>query len=203
MELYLNQTSPYARVVRICAIEKKLINDVTLKWVDPWTDDGELLKANPNSRIPALVTADGNAIAESLLIALYLDGFDSGHSLAPQHNREEILSLAGLGQGLTDAAFTTVISRKHLGSESDQSVLGERRHRAIVRCLRRLDEAVEREVMGSEINLAQIINAVALSYIAFRLPEIHWQSDFPKLADWYNRISKRESVVATAFVESC
>ncbi|NWO06368.1 MAG: glutathione S-transferase N-terminal domain-containing protein, partial [Alteromonadaceae bacterium] len=48
MELYLNQTSPYARVARICAIEKQLSQDVNLVWVDPWADDTALLIANPN-----------------------------------------------------------------------------------------------------------------------------------------------------------
>ncbi|WP_198534604.1 glutathione S-transferase N-terminal domain-containing protein [Salinivibrio kushneri] len=58
MELYLNTTSPYARVVRICAIEKQL-DDVKLIWVDPWADDNALLTANPNGKIPVLVTDRG------------------------------------------------------------------------------------------------------------------------------------------------
>ena len=44
MELYLNATSPYARLVRIVLLEKGLADAVTLKWCDPWADDAELLK---------------------------------------------------------------------------------------------------------------------------------------------------------------
>ncbi|BBI63175.1 hypothetical protein HSBAA_44810 [Vreelandella sulfidaeris] len=46
MELYLNATSPYARLVRIVLLEKGLADAVTLKWCDPWADDADLLKAN-------------------------------------------------------------------------------------------------------------------------------------------------------------
>ena len=70
MELYLNATSPYARLVRIVLLEKGLMDAVTLKWCDPWADDADLLKANPAGRIPALVTEDGTTLSESMLIAM-------------------------------------------------------------------------------------------------------------------------------------
>lgn len=52
MELYLNATSPYARLVRIVLLEKGLAGAVTLKWCDPWADDADLLKANPRGAFP-------------------------------------------------------------------------------------------------------------------------------------------------------
>ena len=184
MELYLNKTSPYARVARICAIEKQLGQDVDLIWVDPWADDKALLIANPNGKIPVLVTNEGEAISESLLIASYLDGLSPTNSLLRTPDYTDVLALSGLSQGLTDAAFTTVISRKHFGNESDSTVLGVRRQNAITRCLQKLEAMVNTDVMSSDINLGQIVTGVALSYIDFRLPELQWRNDQPLLADW-------------------
>lgn len=199
MELYLNKTSPYARIARICAIEKQLDPQVNLVWVDPWADDNALLIANPNSKIPVLVTDEGEAISESLLIASYLDSLSPTHSLLHTPDYTEVLALSGLSQGLTDAAFTTVINRKHLGKESDQTILGERRQKAITRCLQRLGDRVDTDVMRTDINLGQIITGVALSYIDFRLPELQWRSQHPRLAEWATGFSERASVKTTAF----
>ena len=199
MELYLNKTSPYARVARICAIEKQLGQYVNLIWVDPWADDKALLIANPNGKIPVLVTDTGESISESLLIASYLDGLSSTNSLLCTSDYTDVLALSGLSQGLTDAAFTTVINRKHFGNESDSTVLGVRRQNAITRCLQRLEAMVNTDVMSSDINLGQIVTGVALSYIDFRLPELQWRNDQPLLADWATGFSERESVKETAF----
>ncbi|TGG92429.1 glutathione S-transferase [Natronospirillum operosum] len=200
MKLYLNQTSPYARVARICAIEKQLEQDLDLHWVDPWADDEALLTANPNGKIPVLVTNEGESISESLLIAAYLDGLSSARSLLRNPDFADVLALCGLSQGLTDAAFTTVINRKHFGQDSDSTVLGIRRRNAIVRCLQRLEGRVDSDVMKSDINLGQIITAVALGYIDFRLPTLQWGNDYPLLADWLVDFSKYSSFKETAFV---
>ena len=108
MELYLNATSPYARLVRIVLLEKGLADTVTLKWCDPWADDAELLKANPAGRIPALVTAEGTRLSESMLMAVYLDSVSPNPPMLPAASLGDVLHLAGLGQNLMDAAFTTV-----------------------------------------------------------------------------------------------
>ncbi|MGO2880852.1 MAG: glutathione S-transferase N-terminal domain-containing protein, partial [Halomonas sp.] len=115
MELYLNATSPYARLVRIVLLEKGLSDAVTLKWCDPWADDPALLKANPAGRIPALVTEEGTTLSESMLIAIYLDSAYPEKPMLPLSRLAEVMHLAGLGQNLMEAAFTTVIARKHNG----------------------------------------------------------------------------------------
>ena len=73
MQLFLNTTSPFARVARVVALEKGLADQLELVWCDPWNNYPALLAQHPQARIPVLVTDDGQAIAESLLIAQYLD----------------------------------------------------------------------------------------------------------------------------------
>ena len=55
MELYLNATSPYARLVRIVLLEKGLMNAVTLKWCDPWADDEMVQGAASTAQIDGFV----------------------------------------------------------------------------------------------------------------------------------------------------
>ncbi|CAM3572094.1 glutathione S-transferase N-terminal domain-containing protein [Halomonas sp. FME1] len=201
MELYLNATSPYARLVRIVLMEKGLADAVTLKWCDPWADDADLLKANPAGRIPALVTEEGTTLSESLLIAVYLDSVSPDKPMIPQDSLGDVLHLAGLGQNLMDAAFTTVIARKHYGKEIDESELGQRRSRAIQRLLKQLSsEFGEKQQQASNINLGEIAIAVALDYLAFRLPEVSWKEEYPQLQAWHEGVIARESFQETAFV---
>ncbi|GHE21802.1 glutathione S-transferase N-terminal domain-containing protein [Halomonas urumqiensis] len=201
MELFLNSSSPYARMVRIMVLEKGLAEAVTLRWCDPWSDDPALLEANPAARIPALIADDGTALGESLLIAFYLEGLGHGQPLIPASRLSEVLHLAGLGQGLMDAAFNTVIARKHQGSEADASVLGQRRKRAITRLLDQLELEPELDVpqATTALTLADISVAVALDYLAFRLPEVSWAKDRPRLEAWHRRITSTENVKTTAF----
>jgi len=200
MELYLNATSPYARLVRIVLLEKGLADAVTLKWCDPWADDAELLKANPAGRIPALVTEEGTTLSESMLIAVYLDSVSPNKPMLPAANLGNVLHLAGLGQNLMDAAFTTVIARKHYGNEIDDSELGQRRSRAIQRLLKLLNSELGEKQQAPTINLGEIAIAVALDYLAFRLPEVNWKEEYPQLQDWHVGVTARVSFQETAFV---
>ena len=175
---------------------------VTLKWCDPWADDADLLKANPAGRIPALVTEDGTTLSESMLIAMYLDSLDSGTPtppILPTHLLSDVLHLAGLGQNLMDAAFTTVIARKHYGPEIDQSELGQRRARAMQRLLEQLNSELSGNPTAASIHLGDIAIAVALEYLAFRLPEIRWKEAHPQLAAWHAAVTARTSFQQTTF----
>ena len=120
MKLFLNKTSPYARAVRILMLEKGLEDRVELCWCDPWNDDAQLLEANPVGRVPVLITDSGTSISESLLIAFYIDSLNSQLS---SDNKEDNLHLAGVGQGLMEAAFALVISRKYIDEGDNESVL--------------------------------------------------------------------------------
>lgn len=200
MELYLNATSPYARLVRIVLLEKGLEDAVTLKWCDPWADDADLLKANPAGRIPALVTEEGTRLTESMLIAVYLDSVSPNPPMLPAASLRDVLHLAGLGQNLMDAAFTTVIARKHYGNGIDESELGQRRSRAIQRLLKQLGSELGEKQHFSTINLGEIAIAVALDYLAFRLPEVNWKEEYSQLQAWHGGVTTRDSFLKTVFV---
>lgn len=196
MQLHLNATSPFARVARIVALEKGI--ELELCWSDPWSDQAELLAVNPLARVPVLVCDDGESIGESLLIALHLDSLSSRTPLLPAARQAAVLHLAGQGIGLMEAAFNRVIARKHEGAAAEQSLLGQRRLRAIERTLAALEGDWPARA-SEQISLGDIVIAVALDYLAFRLPELDWPARFPALRQCHARLAARKSFSSTVF----
>lgn len=198
MQLFLNATSPFARVARIAALEKGLAERVQLVWSDPWNHDPALLAVHPQLRIPVLVTDEGQAIAESLLIAQYLDQIGTGPALVPPAQCAAVLAQASVGYGLMEAAFAVVIARKYQGAEADASVLGQRRLAALCRTLAQLEQTPPRPV-GADFGLDQITVAVGLEYVRFRLPALLPAETTPRLHAWLEAARQRPSLHATRF----
>lgn len=200
MKLYLNTTSPYARFVRVLLIETGLIKQTELILVDPWQNDPLLLAVTPVNRIPVLQTEAGICLSESLAIAVYLQSLTD--SLTPLDVAG--LQLAGIGLGLMDAAFTTMISRKHYGQDSDNTELGQRRNTAILRILDWLElnaPLLEGRLPGdsAQPDTGSLGVAIALDYLNFRLPEYQWQRHQPQLACWHHKVMQRASLQQTVF----
>ena len=195
MRLFLNATSPFARVARVVALEKGL--NPELVWCDPWANDPALLAVHPQGRIPVLVTDDGHAIAESLLIAQYLDAQGQGPSLLPAQTMAATLARTSVGYGLMEAAFSTVIARKHDAS-ADATVIGQRYLAAMQRALATLENALP-ESAGDDITLDQLVVAIAAEYVNFRLPGTITQAQHPQLCQWLKTMAQQPHLAATAF----
>lgn len=198
MQLFLNATSPFARVARIVALEKGFADQLDLVWSDPWNNDPALLAQHPQARIPVLVTDDGQAISESLLIAQYLDQMGHGASLVPPAQMSTILARTSVAYGLMEAAFNVVIARKYEGEAADNSVMGQRRLAAMGRALAQLEKSFSTPV-DEKITLDQIATAVALAYVQFRLPALLQAAAYPQLHQWLQQAEQRASLAQTKF----
>ena len=199
MQLFLNTTSPFARVARVIALEKGLSEQLTLVPCDPWNNDPALLAAHPQVRIPVLVTDDGHAISESLLIAQYLDQIGPGPSLVPMDRIAQVLAQSSIGYGLMEAAFNVVIARKYEGAPADTSVMGQRRLAAMVRALQALEDGPP-PALADTLTLEQIMVAVAIEYVRFRLPELWPDTRYPQLHAWMPTLRQRPSIASTCFL---
>lgn len=201
MQLFVNPTSPFARIVRVIVLEKGLADHVTLVWSDPWNHDPALLAAHPLLRIPVLVTEDGHAIAESLLIAQYLDHL-SAPPLIPSHHAAQVLARTSEAYGLMEVAFHLVIARKHEGAQADASVMGQRRLAALQRVLQQWEAAPPAPLHttpAAPLTLDSLGCAVALDYVRFRLPEHVPAAHFPQLHTWLAQALQHPHLAATAF----
>lgn len=198
MQLLLNTTSPFARVARVVALEKGLADQLTLVSADPWSNDPILLAAHPQARIPVLITDEGVAIAESLLIAQYLDLIGHGPALVPASHAATILARTSVAYGLMEAAFQQVIGRKYEGASADTSTLGARRVAALQRTLQQLELAPPTPTLA-HTTLDTITTAVALDYVLFRLPEMLPIRAFPQLHQWLEAAHQHAALRSTRF----
>jgi len=196
MKLYLNKTSPYARLVTVVAHEKALSDAIEPVWVDPWTDTDAMIAVNPYSKVPVLIARDGAPLTESQCICEYLDEIGGGRRLLPTEGalRLPVLRKIGLARGLIDAAFGVTIDRRFHGKPD--SPLAARWLVSLGRAMTVLEQqtgALETPVP----DLGDLTLAVGLSYTEFRLPEVAWRSRAHKLAMWFDRVAARASMRAT------
>jgi glutathione S-transferase len=198
MQLFLNTTSPFARVVRVVALEKGLADQLTLVSADPWNHDPALLAVHPQLRIPVLITPEGSAIAESLLIAQYLDMVGTGPALVPAAHAAAVLARTSVAYGLMEAAFHVVIGRKYEGEQTDTSVMGQRRLASIGRVLQQLESASPTP-LADHATLDTITTAVALDYVRFRLPALFATQAYPQLHQWLNQAQQQPHLAHTRF----
>ena len=158
-------------------------------------DDTALLAVNPAARVPALVTDDGQVIAESLLIVLWLEVTRPEPPLLSGDPAGSVAQ-AGTAMGVIDATVHTLIGRKIAGVEFDESPVGLRRRRSMVEGLKWLDAELPEAAEGTPM-LAAITGIVALDYVQFRFPEAGWMPPVPRLERLQRQMRARPSVEQT------
>ncbi len=194
MKLHWSSASPFVRKVNVCAEELGLasrIENVPTK-VLPSEPNRDYGKVAPLMKVPSLELDDGPVLYDSLVICEYLDSLAGGGKLFPPAGdaRWRALRLHALANGILDAA---VLARYEgfLRPEPlrwDAWLQGQ---------LTKVDQGLaflERnaaELKG--IDIGTITVGCALGYIDFRFADRGWRQKQPKLAAWYDEISKRES----------
>ena len=198
MKLYLNKPSPYARLALVVAHEKDLAGRLDLEWTDPWKNPAALSGVNPFSRVPALITDEGVALVDSACICDYFDRLGGGRALMPAELPARISTLRkyGLARTLTDATFGAVVQRR-FGSPGSEPALAARWIAAAGSALDAMEQDSAIGGSASAPDLGDLALAVGLGYIDFRLKEVAWQQDRPKLAGWFKAMNARPSMQAT------
>jgi glutathione S-transferase len=198
MQLFLNKTSPYARLALVVIHEKRLADRVELKWTDPWASPPELLAVNPAAKVPALVMDGGQAIIDSVCICTYLDDIGNGPQLlsAEPLQRVPALMKCGLGRALIDTAFGVTIERRFANPDS-KPALAERWLVAVQRTVAALEQAPELMRAQEHPDIGDLTIAVGLAYVEFRLAEVRWRDSAPATVKWFERMSGRQSMRLT------
>ncbi len=198
MKLYLSVASPYARTVRAFLLETGLAERVETRHTNPWDSAPELLRGNPLSKVPTLVTDAGRTLFDSPLICEYLDSLHGGAKLIPAAGpaRWQALRLQSLADGILDAAVARIVESRR--PEALRSTDWDARQAAAVtRALAVLEAEAEAEALEAPLSVAQLAVGCALGYLDFRFPHEPWRDPRPKLAAWYASFSKRPSMQQT------
>ena len=198
MKLIGSLTSPFVRKVRIVLAEKKIDYDFEVE--SPWTEDSKVPDYNPLGKIPVLLLDDDTPLFDSRVIVEYVDSVTPNNKLFPSPNREriEVKRWEALADGVCEAAATAFVEAKRPKKEQSPSWI-ERQRAKIVRGLEFMSEELGEKTYctGTHISLADLAVGVSLGYLAFRFPDIDWQSSHPNLAKLYDKLMHRTSFADT------
>lgn len=196
MKLYYSRASPFSRKVRAASILLGLDPQIELVEVDPYADPPELLQANPLGLVPTLVTEDGFAFFDSAMICEYLNAIARDLPIIPPAGAARWISLRlqALGDGIMKAAVLRRQLRIYGGVDDDQAM--SRRQGAVVG--RSLD-ILEACSLSRHADIGTISVACALGYLDLRYAQDPWREERPRLANWFEEISKQECMRLTFF----
>lgn len=200
MKLYYSGHSPFARKVRVTAIEKGLDGQIELIPADVRTPDADFLRINPLGKVPALVRDDGDngggVLIDSPLICEYLDSLSGDPRLFPPDGeaRWKALKLHALADGIFDAGILYQMERMRADGKRSQRQLD----RQADKFARGLD-SIENDISVTEgpLNIGQIALACGFGYVDLRIGREFWAEGRPILAAWVDAFSQRPSMQAT------
>lgn len=198
MKLYITPGSPYARMVRIVILEKKLADRVEIIPAQTRHAGSPYYKVNPSGRVPYLIRDDGVALEESALICAWLDHLDGQPQFDPPPGDEgwEARRLEALARSMTDGLAVWIRELVRPREERSPTLL-EHEHQRCCRMVALWETMIEHPLMNGPLNPAQMILACGLG-LETRNLDMRWRPGNPKLAGWYDRLATRPSFAATA-----
>ena len=195
MKLTFSAASPFARKVRIAAIELGLIDKiqlvpVTVKVGEP---NEEYSKITPLKKLPVLILDDGEVILDSYVIVEYLNEL-AGGGLIPEYGptRWRVKSDHSLLQGMLDSMllcrYENVMRPQGLHWKAWHDDHWNRVWTGMARFEARDD------LLSGPLTIAQIALVCVLGYADFRFADCGWHKTYPKLERFHQKMLERQSV---------
>jgi glutathione S-transferase len=198
MKLLYTVNSPYARKVRIVAIEKHI--DVTLQEVVLSEPDCPVKNHNPLGKVPVLVLDDGDSVYDSRVIVEYLDNRAPGTHLIPTDHSSKIWvrRWEALADGVCDAAVAAMLEGRRPPEQQSQANIDKQMDK-VMRGLEvlNLDIFKKKWCVNETFSLADIALGCTLGYLDLRFKHLNWQDNYPNLAKHYSVLVKRPSFKQT------
>ncbi len=195
MKLTFSPASPFARKVRIAAIELGLIDKIELvpETVTPGQVNEEYSKITPLKKLPVLITNEGDVILDSYVIVEYLDEIGAG-ALIPGYGRKrwQVKTDHSLLDGMLDSMllcrYEKITRPKGLQWQAWSDDHWNRAWTGMARFENRDD------VLNGPLDVAQIGLVCVLGYADFRFADCGWRKAFPKLDKFHQKMLERPSV---------
>jgi glutathione S-transferase len=195
MKLYITPGSPYARIARIVALEKRLDGRVQIVQARTRTADSPYYAINPSGRVPFLQRDDGPGLEDSAVISRYLDRLDGDPRFDLPPDDWEAARLGALAGSLMDGLSVWLRECRRPPTEQSPGIIRHETARA-ERLTATWEAEIRHPLMQGRLNMPQIVLACALGLEA-RMSDWRWRDGRPNLTAWYDRVASRPSVAAT------
>jgi len=198
MKLYITETSPYARIVRIVILEKDLAERVELVSARTRIPDSPYYTINPSGRVPYLVPDDLVGLEGSSLICAYLDRIDGTPAFEPPEGRHgwELRRLEASARSLLDGLAVWNRELRFRPEHERSPGIIEHESRRSRRLVDLWEKQIQHPLLHDSLNLAQITLICALD-LEILNPGFRWRPDHPGLTAWVDRLADRSSIAAT------
>ena len=198
MKLLYTTNSPYARKVRIVAIEKRIeleMQEVVL------ADSNCIVKQyNPLGKVPVLILDNLDSLYDSKVIVEYLDFRTPVAHLIPQDHSSKIWvrRWESLSDGICDAAIAAMLEGRK-PPEQQSAAFIEKQLDKVLRGLDvlNLDITKKKWCVNETFSLADIALGCMLGYVDLRFKQLKWQDNYLNLAKHYSLLVKRPSFKQT------
>jgi glutathione S-transferase len=199
MKLTFSPASPFARKVRIAAIELGLVDKIEFvpSTVIPGTPNDEYSRITPLKKLPVLILNTGEVILDSYVIVEYLNEL-AGGDLIPDYGpkRWQLKTDHSLLQGMLDSMllcrYEKMVRPQGLQWQAWYDDHWNRAWSGMARFAARDD------VLSGPFNIAQIGLVCVLGYADFRFADCGWRKAYPKLDAFYRKMLERPSVKISA-----
>jgi glutathione S-transferase len=196
MKLAFTPASPFARKVRIAAIELGLIDKIEFfpASVAPGTPNEEYSKINPQKKLPALITDDGDIIIDSYVIVEYLDELAGGGKLIPASGRArwQVKSDHSLLQATLDSMLLCRYERMVRPQGLQWQAWSDDHWNRAWRTMALFESRPD--VLSRPLDIVQIALACVLGYADFRFTDCGWRKAYPNLDAFNARMLERPSI---------
>lgn len=197
MKLHYSSASPYVRKVNVCAEELGLASRIEIvpTKVLPSEPNRDYGKVAPLMKVPSLELDNGDVLFDSIVICEYLDSL-GGSKLFPAAGeaRWKALRLHALADGILDASILARYENFLRPAELRWSAWTDGQLAKVDQGLDFLERSAG-ELQG--VNIGTISVGCALGYLDFRYADRNWRGAHPRLAAWFEEISKRDSFKKT------
>ena len=196
MKLTFSPASPFARKVRIAAIELGLMDKIEFvpATVVPGQANDEYSRITPLKKLPALILDNGDVVLDSYVIVEYLDELAGGGKLIPASgtNRWKVKSDHSLLQGMLDSMLLCRYEKMVRPQGLQWQAWSDDHWNRAWSGMARFDTQVE--VLSRPLDFVQIALTCVLGYADFRFADCGWRKAYPNLDAFHERMLSRPSV---------
>ena len=197
MKLYMTDTSPYARIVRIVVLEKGLQKQVEMIPAQTRRVGSPYYEINPSGRVPYLVREDGVGLEDSAVICKFLDRFTDPQRFDLPTGEEawEAHRLGAVAGSLLEGVSVWSRELRRPVDERSPTILAHELSRS-ERLIKFWEDQIDHPLLHDKLTMAQIALITGLQ-MELQISDFKWRRGHPKLSDWADRMAERPSVTAT------